>query len=157
VSSPGIAGLTLRGGFGWLLRKYGMACDNLLSADVVADGQLVTASEEHEHLFWALRGGGGNFGVVTSFEDRLHPVGPTVFAGPVFYPSTDAAPVLRGWRDLAATTPDELTTIADLLVASPPAGPARGGARPARPGRDRPVRRARGGRRTGHAVAADLW
>jgi FAD/FMN-containing dehydrogenase len=121
VSSTGIAGLTLGGGFGWLLRKYGLACDNLLSADVVtADGQLVTASEQqHQDLFWALRGGGGNFGVVTSFEYRLHPVGPTVFAGPVFYAASDAASVLRGWRDLAATIPDELTTIANLLVAPP--------------------------------------
>jgi FAD/FMN-containing dehydrogenase len=121
VSSTGIAGLTLGGGFGWLLRKYGLACDNLLAADVVtADGQLVTASEQqHQDLFWALRGGGGNFGVVTSFEYRLHPVGPTVFAGPVFYAASDAASVLRGWRDLAATIPDELTTIANLLVAPP--------------------------------------
>jgi len=120
VSSTGIAGLTL-GGFGWLLRKYGLACDNLLSADVVtADGQLVTASEQQrQDLFGALRGGGGNFGVVTSFEYRLHPVGPTVFAGPVFYAASDAASVLRGWRDLAATIPDELTTIANLLVAPP--------------------------------------
>jgi FAD/FMN-containing dehydrogenase len=83
VSSTGIAGFTL----GWLLRKYGLTSDNLLSADVVtADGQLVTASEhEHPDLFWALRGGGGNFGVVTSLEYRLHPVGPLVFAGAVFY------------------------------------------------------------------------
>ena len=121
VSSTGIAGLTLGGGFGWLLRRYGLACDNLVSADVVtADGQLVTASEhQHQDLFWALRGGGGNFGVVTSFEYRLHPVGPIVFAGPVFYPVESAVGVLRGWRDLAATIPDELTTIANLLVAPP--------------------------------------
>jgi FAD/FMN-containing dehydrogenase len=121
VSSTGIAGFTLGGGIGWLLRKYGLTCDNLLAADVVtADGQLVTTSEhEHPDLFWALRGGGGNFGVVTSFEYRLHPVGPTVFAGPVFYAAADAARVLRGWRDLTATMPDELTTLANILVAPP--------------------------------------
>jgi FAD/FMN-containing dehydrogenase len=121
VSSTGIAGFTLGGGIGWLLRKCGLTCDNLLSADVVtADGQLVTASEqEHPELFWALRGGGGNFGVVTSLEYRLHPVGPLVFAGPVFYAAEDAAQVLRAWRDLTATMPDELTTVANILVAPP--------------------------------------
>ena len=121
VSSTGIAGFTLGGGIGWLLRKYGLTCDNLLSADVVtADGQLVTASEhEHPDLFWALRGGGGNFGVVTSLEYRLHPVGPQVFAGPVFYAAADAAEVLRGWRDRTASMPDELTTLANILVAPP--------------------------------------
>jgi FAD/FMN-containing dehydrogenase len=117
VSSTGIAGFTLGGGIGWLLRKCGLTCDNLLSADVVtADGQLVTASEqEHPDLFWGLRGGGGNFGVVTSLEYGLHPVGPLVFAGPVFH----AAGVLRGWRDLTATMADELTTVANILVAPP--------------------------------------
>ena len=121
VSSTGIAGLTLGGGFGCLQRKYGLACDNLVSADVVtADGQLVTASEDsHPELFWALRGGGGNFGVVTSFEYRLHPVGPIVFAGPVFYAAADASAVLRGWRDLTATMPDELTSLANIFVAPP--------------------------------------
>jgi FAD/FMN-containing dehydrogenase len=121
VSTTGIAGFTLGGGVGWLLRKCGLTCDNLLSADVVtADGRLVTASEqEHPDLFWALRGGGGNFGVVTSLEYRLHPVGPLVFAGPVFYSAADAARVLRGWRDLTATMPDELSTMADILVAPP--------------------------------------
>jgi FAD/FMN-containing dehydrogenase len=121
VSSTGIAGFTLGGGIGWLLRKYGLTCDNLLSADVVtADGQVVTASErEHPELFWALRGGGGNFGVVTSLEYRLHPVGPLVFAGPVFYAAADAAQVLRGWRDLTATMPEELTTLANILIAPP--------------------------------------
>jgi len=80
----------------------------------------VTASEhEHPDLFWALRGGGGNFGVVTSLEYRLHPVGPQVFAGPVFYAAADAAEVLRGWRDLTASMPDELTTLANILVAPP--------------------------------------
>jgi FAD/FMN-containing dehydrogenase len=121
VSSTGIAGFTLGGGIGWLLREYGLTCDNLLSADVVtADGQLVTASEhEHPDLFWALRGGGGNFGVVTSMEFRLHPVGPIVFAGPVFYAGPDAVQVLRGWRDLTKTMPDQLTTLANILIAPP--------------------------------------
>jgi FAD/FMN-containing dehydrogenase len=121
VSSTGIAGFTLGGGLGWLLRKCGLTCDNLLSADVVtADGQLLTASEqEHPDLFWALRGGGGNFGVVTSFEYRLHPVGALVFAGPVFFDGASAVQVLRGWRDLAATMPEELTSLANIFVAPP--------------------------------------
>jgi FAD/FMN-containing dehydrogenase len=121
VSSTGITGFTLGGGIGWLLRRYGLTCDNLLSADVVtADGKLVTASEhEHPDLFWGLRGGGGNFGVVTSLEYRLQPVGPMVFAGPVFYAAADAVEVLRGWRDLTAAMPDELTTLANILVAPP--------------------------------------
>jgi FAD/FMN-containing dehydrogenase len=121
VSTTGVAGFTLGGGIGWLLRKCGLTCDNLLSADVVtADGQLLTANEhEHPELFWALRGGGGNFGVVTSLEYRLHPVGPLVFAGPVFYGAADAAEVLRSWRDLTATMPDELTTLANILLAPP--------------------------------------
>jgi FAD/FMN-containing dehydrogenase len=121
VSSTGIAGFTLGGGVGWLLRKCGLTCDNLVSADVVtADGQLVTASEqERPDLFWALRGGGGNFGVVTSLEYRLHPVGPLVFAGAVFYAGAAAAEVVRGWRDLTAALPDELTTLANILVAPP--------------------------------------
>lgn len=121
VSSTGIAGFTLGGGIGWLLRRYGLTCDSLVSADVVtADGQLLTASEhEHPDLFWALRGGGGNFGVVTSLEYRLHPVGPLVYAGAVFYSGASAVEVLRGWRDLTATMPDELTTLADILIAPP--------------------------------------
>jgi FAD/FMN-containing dehydrogenase len=121
VSSTGISGFTLGGGIGWLLRKHGLTADNLLSADVVtADGQLLTASQdEHPDLLWALRGGGGNFGVVTSLEYRLHPVGPVVFGGPVFYAAADAAQVLRGWRDLTVSMPDELTTLANILVAPP--------------------------------------
>jgi FAD/FMN-containing dehydrogenase len=121
VSTTGIAGFTLGGGLGWLLRKCGLTCDNLVSADLVtADGQLVTASEqERPDLFWALRGGGGNFGVVTSLEYRLHPVGPLVFAGAVFYAGAAAAEVVRGWRDLTASLPDELTTLANILVAPP--------------------------------------
>jgi hypothetical protein len=110
VSTTGIAGLTLGGGQGWLRRTYGMTCDNLLSADVVtADGQLLVASEtENADLFWAIRGGGGNFGVVTSFEYRLHPVGPLVaFAGPV-YRLDQSAQVMAGFRDFVADAPDEI-------------------------------------------------
>lgn len=121
VSSTGIAGFTLGGGIGWLMRKHGLACDNLVGADVVtADGRLVHASPtENADLLWGLRGGGGNFGVVTSMEFRLHPVGPLVFAGPVFYAGAAAAEVLRGWRDLAETMPDQLTTLANILIAPP--------------------------------------
>jgi FAD/FMN-containing dehydrogenase len=121
VTHTGIAGLTLGGGIGWLMRKYGATVDNLLSADVVtADGELVTASEEQNpELFWGIRGGGGNFGIVTSFEYRLHPVGPTVLAGPIFHPLERATEVLRFYREFAAGAPDELTTIFNLRVAPP--------------------------------------
>jgi FAD/FMN-containing dehydrogenase len=121
VTHTGIAGLTLGGGIGWLMRKHGATVDNLLSADVVtADGELVRASEdENADLFWGIRGGGGNFGVVTSFEYRLHPVGPIVLAGPVFYALEDASDVLRSYRELVAAAPDELTTIFELSVAPP--------------------------------------
>jgi FAD/FMN-containing dehydrogenase len=123
VTHTGIAGLTLGGGIGWLMRKHGATVDNLLSADVVtAEGELVTASEdENPDLFWAIRGGGGNFGIVTSFEYRLHPVGPTVVAGPVFHLLEDAPEVLRFYREFIAAAPDELTTIFELSVA--PAAP----------------------------------
>lgn len=123
VPSTGIAGLTLGGGIGYLNRKYGLACDNLVSADVVtADGQLRRASaEEHEDLFWALRGGGGNFGIVTSFQYRLHPVGP-MLGGEVVYPLDQAKKVLRFYRDWSSTAPDELRADATLL--SGPHGPA---------------------------------
>jgi FAD/FMN-containing dehydrogenase len=121
VTHTGIAGLTLGGGLGWLMRKHGATVDNLLSADLVtADGEVVTASaDENPELFWGLRGGGGNFGIVTSFEYRLHPVGPTVVAGPVFYALEDAREVLRSYRDFIAAVPDELTTIFELSVAPP--------------------------------------
>jgi FAD/FMN-containing dehydrogenase len=115
VSMTGIAGLTLGGGLGWLNGKHGLACDNLLSADVVtADGRLLTASEEeNEDLFWRIRGGGGNFGVVTSFEYRLHPVGP-VLAGGLRYPAAKARDVLRFYHEFASGCPDELSTSALL-------------------------------------------
>ena len=123
VTHTGIAGLTLGGGIGWLMRKYGATVDNLLAADVVtADGELVRASEdENADLFWGIRGGGGNFGVVTSFEYRLHPVGPIVLAGPVFYALEAAPDVLRTYREHIASAPDELTTIFELSVAPPAA------------------------------------
>jgi FAD/FMN-containing dehydrogenase len=117
VSTTGIAGLTLGGGLGWLMSKHGLSCDNLVSADIVAaDGKLLTASaEENPELFWGLRGGGGNFGVVTSFEYRLHPVGP-VLAGMVLYPIAKAPEVLRFYREYARGCPDELTAFAALMT-----------------------------------------
>jgi hypothetical protein len=110
ISKTGIAGLTLGGGLGWLLGKYGLACDNLVSADVVtADGRLLTASAaENDDLFWGVRGGGGNFGVVTSLEYRLHELGP-VMAGAVLYPAAKAREVLRFYREFTNACPDELT------------------------------------------------
>jgi FAD/FMN-containing dehydrogenase len=120
VTTTGIAGFTLGGGIGWMMRKYGLACDNLLSADVVtADGETVHTSEtENTELFWGLRGGGGNFGVVTEFEYRLHPV-PQVFGGLVAWPAAAARDVLRFWRDWAATAPDDVCTMAAFLHAPP--------------------------------------
>jgi FAD/FMN-containing dehydrogenase len=109
VSNTGIAGLTLGGGIGWLSSKHGLTCDNLLSADVVtADGKLVHASkDENPDLFWALRGGGGNFGVVTSFEYQLHPVGPIVLGGLVIHPMGVAMDFIRFHREFSETLPDE--------------------------------------------------
>ena len=110
-STTGIAGLTLGGGFGWLSRKYGMTIDNLLSARVVlADGSTVTASEsENAELFWGIRGGGGNFGVVTSFEFQSHPVGPEVLSGLIVHPFSDATRVLSAYREFLKDAPDEVT------------------------------------------------
>lgn len=121
MTTTGVAGFTLGGGIGWLQRKLGLACDNLRSADVLtADGEHVRASEDHNpELFWALRGGGGNFGVVTSFEFDLHPVGPEVFAGLVAWPAEQAADVLRFHRDFTEGAPDEITTIAICRTAPP--------------------------------------
>ncbi len=122
LSTTGIAGLTLGGGFGYLTRKYGLSCDNLISVDVVtADGQFITASaDENEDLFWGVRGGGGNFGVVTSFEYKLHPVS-TVLGGPVLYPIEKTGEVLRFFRDYMATAPEDLGAVFAFLIA--PAAP----------------------------------
>ncbi len=121
VSTTGVGGLTLGGGFGRLSRKYGLTADNLLSADVItADGALVTASaDENPDLFWAIRGGGGNFGIATSFEFKLHQVGPDVLFGPIVYPIEDAAEVLRNYRDFATSAPYECSVWADFLTAPP--------------------------------------
>ena len=111
VPTVGLSGLTLGGGWGQLHAKYGLAVDNVIGADVVtADGSLLTVSaSENQDLFWGIRGGSGNFGVVTSLEFRLHEVGP-VFGGAVFYPASEARNVLRFWREFAANSPDELVT-----------------------------------------------
>ncbi len=113
VSHTGIAGLTLGGGTGWLQRKHGLTIDNLQSVDLVtAQGEFLKASAtENSDLFWGVRGGGGNFGIVTEFEYRLNPLGPQVMAGPVFWPMEDAPRVLRFYRDWIADSPDELMTI----------------------------------------------
>ena len=115
VSSTGIAGLTLGGGHGFLMRRYGLACDNLLSVDVVtADGRWLCASAtEHAELFWGLRGGGGNFGVVPSFEYRLHPL-ETMLAGMVIYPMAQAKAFLKRYREVTSTAPDELGSLVAL-------------------------------------------
>lgn len=119
VASTGLGGLTLGGGYGWLARRFGLACDNLRAAEVVtADGSVVATSEDDDpDLFWAIRGGGGNFGVVTSFELALHPFGPTVTSGDVFYRYEDGLAALRAWRDLLATAPDELCLLAAAFIA----------------------------------------
>ncbi len=118
VSDTGVAGLTLGGGIGHLRCKYGLSCDNLASVDVVtADGEFLTASEdENAELFWGLRGGGGNFGVVTGFEFDLHPVGPDVATCLVFYPGTQLAECLRGYREYVATAPEEVSTLTSAGV-----------------------------------------
>jgi FAD/FMN-containing dehydrogenase len=120
-STTGVAGLTLGGGFGWLSRRYGLTIDNLLRVTVViADGTERVASLTSEpELFWALRGGGGNFGVATSFEFQLHPVGPEVYSGLVVYPFAQAQQVLRAWRDFTAKAPDELSVWTVMRQAPP--------------------------------------
>lgn len=116
VSETGIAGLTLGGGLGWLRRKYGLSCDNLISVDLVtAAGELVTASaEQHPELLWAVSGGGGNFGVVTSFEFRAYQVGPEVYFAHVSHPGDRAREALRGFREWAREAPDEVSALAVL-------------------------------------------
>ncbi|MCO5296597.1 MAG: FAD-binding oxidoreductase [Fimbriimonadaceae bacterium] len=120
-STTGVAGLTLGGGFGWLSRKHGMTVDNLVAAEVVtADGRVVRASAEaHPDLFWALRGGGGNFGVVTRFEFELHPVGPDILTGLIVYPIAQAKSVLQQYRDFVAGAPNELSVWTVLRQAPP--------------------------------------
>ncbi len=114
VAATGIAGLTLGGGYGHLRRKYGMTIDNLLSVDIVtAEGTVLRASEhKNADLFWALRGGGGNFGIVTSFEYRLYPVGPTVMLCAVMHPVENARDILRAWRDFMQSAPEEFSSLA---------------------------------------------
>jgi FAD/FMN-containing dehydrogenase len=118
VSDMGIAGLTLGGGLGWLGGSYGLACDNLTSVELVtADGRLLTVSaDDHPDLFWGVRGGGGNFGVVTTFTYRLYPVGP-LLAGRVLYPFAQATEVLKFYRDFSANLPDAVNTIGGLATA----------------------------------------
>jgi FAD/FMN-containing dehydrogenase len=121
VTTTGIGGFTTGGGYGWTSSRYGLACDNLLSAEVVlADGSIVRAGEhEHDDLFWGIRGGGGNFGIVTEFELRLHELGPIVLAGLALWPLDRAPEVLRGWRDCMDAAPDELSSAAVVLTAPP--------------------------------------
>jgi FAD/FMN-containing dehydrogenase len=121
ISTTGVGGLTLGGGIGWLMRKHGLACDNLVGADVVtADGRLVHTSEtERPELLRGLRGGGGNFGIVTELELAVHPVGPIVYAGPIFYPADAAGDLLRAFREWAPDAPDDITALVNLTTAPP--------------------------------------
>jgi FAD/FMN-containing dehydrogenase len=121
VTTTGIGGFTTGGGYGWTSSKYGLTCDNLISAEVVlADGSVVTASEhENADLLWGLRGGGGNFGIVTEFKFRLHPLGPIVLAGLALWPIERAAEVIRVWRDYMDGAPDELCTGVAVVTAPP--------------------------------------
>jgi FAD/FMN-containing dehydrogenase len=123
VTTTGIGGFTTGGGYGWTSSKYGLTCDNLISAQVVlADGRVVTASDrENADLFWGIRGGGGNFGIVTEFECRLHPLGPLVLAGLTLWPIHDAPRILRAWRDYMDGAPDELSSGCATITAPPEA------------------------------------
>jgi hypothetical protein len=121
VSTTGIAGYTTGGGIGWLMRKHGLALDNLLSVEMVlADGRRVTANEsENAELFWGVRGGGGNFGIVTEFTYRLHPIGPLILGGALFYPAMLAKELIQFYREWVRTLPDEITTMIAFLTAPP--------------------------------------
>ncbi|MGZ4401201.1 MAG: FAD-binding oxidoreductase, partial [Gaiellaceae bacterium] len=121
VSTTGVGGFTLGGGIGWLMRKHGLACDNLVGADLVtAEGRSIHVSEEENpDLLWGLRGGGGNFGIVTQFELELHPVGPLVYAGPIFYQAEQDAALLRLFRDRAPGASDDVTALVNLTTAPP--------------------------------------
>jgi FAD/FMN-containing dehydrogenase len=121
VTTTGLGGFTLGGGYGWTSSKYGLACDNIISAEVVlADGSVVRTSEqEHADLFWGIRGGGGNFGVVTEFEFHLHPLGPIVQAGLTMFPIDRAPEVMRAWRDWSDAAPDEVGTGCAVVTAPP--------------------------------------
>jgi FAD/FMN-containing dehydrogenase len=123
VSDTGVGGLTLGGGYGWVRRKYGLSCDSLVEAQVVcADGRVRTASEDsHPDLYWAIRGGGGNFGIVTSFTFALHELGPDVAFAATFYPLEEHADVMRGWRDYVEGAPNEVTSV--IVALTFPANP----------------------------------
>jgi FAD/FMN-containing dehydrogenase len=121
VTTTGLGGFTLGGGYGWISPRFGLTCDNLISADLVtADGRLVTASErENPDLFWGLRGGSGNFGIVTSYEFRLHPLGPMVLGGLLMHPIDRGPEIARAYRDYVESAPDELATALAVLMAPP--------------------------------------
>ena len=121
VSHTGVGGLSLGGGIGWLMRKHGLTVDNLVEAELItAEGDIIRASaNDHPDLFWALRGGGGNFGIVSSFRFTLHPVGPTVMAGPVFWAAEDTTDVLRFYREFVTDAPDELGNVVRLGTIPP--------------------------------------
>jgi FAD binding domain/Berberine and berberine like len=118
VSDTGVAGLTLGGGYGWVRRKYGLSCDSVVSAEVVtADGEVLTASaDENPDLYWAIRGGGGNFGIVTEFTFELHPLGPEVAFSATFYPIEEYAQILRGWRSYVEAAPNDVTSVCVSLT-----------------------------------------
>ena len=121
VTTTGVGGFTTGGGYGWTSSKYGLTCDNLIAAEVVlADGRVVNASErENADLFWGIRGGGGNFGIVTEFQYKLHPLGPIVLAGLALWPIERASEVMRAWRDYVDRAPNELSTGCAILTAPP--------------------------------------
>ena len=161
VSTTGVGGLTLHGGWGWLRRKYGLSLDNLLSVEIVtADGQVRTASAtENADLFWAVRGAGSNFGVVTSFEFRLHPVGPLGrLVAAIFYAWRTARTVLPAWRDFMATAPDEVSSVAASCGACRPPSRSRPSCTAShRVHRRRRLRRPGRGRASGSCSRCASW